>query len=165
MNNVFTELYNELHSLSFLEKNPLKSFLIATKFHAILIFFIASQKDYKSTLEDICYNISSKVIYMTLSLFSITIFAFYNGVITSEMTFQSPSPRIKSMQDILNYGADIKLHKTVLFYFEGSPPNSPARKVLEMMLEQDPELNNRDKNVISPTGNAATPGILSSPSY
>ena len=62
MNNVFTELYNELHSLSFLEKNPLKSFLIATKFHAILIFFIASQKDYKSTLEDICYNISSKVI-------------------------------------------------------------------------------------------------------
>jgi len=62
MDKVFLELYKELHSLSFLEKNPLKSFLFATKFHAILIFFISSQKNYKSTLEEICYNISPKVI-------------------------------------------------------------------------------------------------------
>lgn len=62
MEKIFNELYKNLHNTGYREKNPLKSFLFNTKQHTLLIFYIASQKNKKSTLEEICYNISPKMI-------------------------------------------------------------------------------------------------------
>ena len=62
MDKIFSQLYKNLHNTGYKEVNPLKSFLFNTKQNAILIFYIASQKEKKSTLEDICYNVSPKVI-------------------------------------------------------------------------------------------------------
>ena len=62
MEKIFNELYKNLHNSGYREKNPLKSFLFNTKQHSLLIFYIASQKNKKSTLEEICYNISPKMI-------------------------------------------------------------------------------------------------------
>ena len=62
MEKIFNELYKNLHNTGYREKNPLKSFLFNTKQHSLLIFYIASQKNKKSTLEEICYNISPKMI-------------------------------------------------------------------------------------------------------
>ena len=62
MEKIFNELYKNLHNTGYREKNPLKSFLFNTKQHSLLIFYIASQKNKKSTLEEICYNVSPKMI-------------------------------------------------------------------------------------------------------
>tara|TARA_X000000368_G_scaffold283764_1_gene225319 strand:+ start:132 stop:491 length:360 start_codon:yes stop_codon:yes gene_type:complete len=62
MEKIFLEVYKDLHNSGYKEENPLKRFLFSTKQHAILIFYISSLNDKKSTLEDICYNISPKVI-------------------------------------------------------------------------------------------------------
>ncbi|MDC6478063.1 MarR family winged helix-turn-helix transcriptional regulator [Candidatus Pelagibacter sp.] len=62
MEKIFNELYKNLHNSGYREKNPLKSFLFNTKQHSLLIFYIASQKNKKSTLEEICYNVSPKMI-------------------------------------------------------------------------------------------------------
>ena len=62
MEKIFLEVYKDLHNSGYKEENPLKKFLFSTKQHAILIFYISSLNDKKSTLEDICYNISPKVI-------------------------------------------------------------------------------------------------------
>ena len=62
MEKIFNELYENLHNTGYREKNPLKSFLFNTKQHSLLIFYIASQKNKKSTLEEICYNVSPKMI-------------------------------------------------------------------------------------------------------
>ena len=62
MDKIFAQLYKNLHNTGYKEINPLKSFLFQTKQNVILIFYIVSQKHGQSTLEDICYNISPKVI-------------------------------------------------------------------------------------------------------
>lgn len=62
MEEVFFKLYSDLHNAAYKDSNPLKKFLFTTKQHAILIFFITSQKNMQCTLEEICYNVSSKVI-------------------------------------------------------------------------------------------------------
>ncbi|MDB9923289.1 MarR family winged helix-turn-helix transcriptional regulator [Candidatus Pelagibacter sp.] len=62
MEHIFTKIYTDLHNSGYKEKNPLKSFLFNTKQHSILIFYISSQIEKKSTLEEICYNVSPKVI-------------------------------------------------------------------------------------------------------
>ena len=62
MNKIFAQLYENLHNTGYKEINPLKSFLFQTKQNVILIFYIVSQKSRQSTLEDICYNVSPKVI-------------------------------------------------------------------------------------------------------
>jgi DNA-binding MarR family transcriptional regulator len=43
-------------------QDPLKKFLFATRQHVLIIFYIASQVGQKTTLEDICYNVSPKVV-------------------------------------------------------------------------------------------------------
>ena len=62
MEKIFLEVYKDLHNSGYKEEDPLKRFLFNTKQHAILIFYISSLSEKKSTLEDICYNISPKVI-------------------------------------------------------------------------------------------------------
>ena len=62
MEKIFSELYRGLHSATFVSSDPIKNFLFNTKHNLLLLFFIASQPDQKSTLEDVCYNISSKII-------------------------------------------------------------------------------------------------------
>ena len=62
MEKIFSQLYNYLHGASYGVNDPLKNFLFSTKQNVILIFYIASQKYKYATLEDICYNISPKVI-------------------------------------------------------------------------------------------------------
>ena len=62
MYKIFFNLYKDLHSSSFINTNPLKSFLFNTKQHVLILFYIASQPEKKSTLEEICYNISGKII-------------------------------------------------------------------------------------------------------
>ena len=62
MNKLFFELYNDLHNSSYKENNLLKKFFFNSKQHVILIFYISSQKNLRSTLEDLCYNISPKII-------------------------------------------------------------------------------------------------------
>ena len=62
MDKIFFNLYKDLHSSSFINTNPLKSFLFNTKQHVLILFYIASQPEKKSTLEEICYNISGKII-------------------------------------------------------------------------------------------------------
>ena len=62
MEKIFNTLYSNLHNAGYKDKSLFKKFLFSTKQHAILIFFISSQKKKQSTLEDICYNVSAKVI-------------------------------------------------------------------------------------------------------
>tara|TARA_B100001769_G_scaffold226308_1_gene187592 strand:- start:41 stop:412 length:372 start_codon:yes stop_codon:yes gene_type:complete len=62
MEKIFSQLYNYLHSASYKNDEPLKSYLFSTKQNVILIFFIISQDNKQATLEEICYNISPKVI-------------------------------------------------------------------------------------------------------
>ena len=62
MEKIFSELYQDLHHSFQRNENPLKNFLFATKQHVLIIFYISSQSNQKTTLEDICYNISPKVV-------------------------------------------------------------------------------------------------------
>tara|TARA_B100001093_G_C26471664_1_gene860897 strand:+ start:367 stop:741 length:375 start_codon:yes stop_codon:yes gene_type:complete len=62
MEKIFTELYKDIHSSVQTQQNPLKKFLFFTRQHVLVIFYIASQLDQKTTLEDICYNVSPKVV-------------------------------------------------------------------------------------------------------
>ena len=62
MEKIFSELYDHLHNASYKNSNALENYLFTTKQHVILIFYIASQVDKSSTLENICFNISPKVI-------------------------------------------------------------------------------------------------------
>jgi len=59
---IFSKLYSDLHNTSYKEHSPLKRFFFNTKQHSLLVFYISSQKNQKSTLEDLCYNISPKII-------------------------------------------------------------------------------------------------------
>ena len=62
MEKIFTELYRDIHNSVQRNENPLKNFLFATRQHVLIIFYISSQTSQKTTLEDICYNISPKVV-------------------------------------------------------------------------------------------------------
>ena len=54
MEKIFSELYDHLHNASYKNSNALENYLFTTKQHVILIFYIASQVDKSSTLENIC---------------------------------------------------------------------------------------------------------------
>ena len=62
MNKIFSELYRDLQSATYVNGDPLKNFLFQSKQSVLILFYIASQKNQKSTLEEICYNISNKII-------------------------------------------------------------------------------------------------------
>ena len=62
MNKIFLELYKDLQSATYVNGDPLKNFLFQSKQSVLILFYIASQKNQKSTLEEICYNISNKII-------------------------------------------------------------------------------------------------------
>ena len=62
MEKIFTELYKDIHSAVQTGQDPLKKFLFATRQHVLIIFYITSQVRQKTTLEDICYNVSPKVV-------------------------------------------------------------------------------------------------------
>ena len=62
MEKLFSDLYSELHKNSYKNEDPLEKFLFTTKQNVILVFYIASLKNKQATLEDICFNISPKVI-------------------------------------------------------------------------------------------------------
>ena len=62
MEKIFTELYKDIHASALTQQSPFKRFLFATRQHVLIIFYIASQIDQKTTLEDICYNVSPKVV-------------------------------------------------------------------------------------------------------
>ena len=62
MEKIFTDLYRDIHNSVQRNENPLKNFLFATRQHVLIIFYISSQTSQKTTLEDICYNISPKVV-------------------------------------------------------------------------------------------------------
>ena len=62
MNKIFSELYKDLQSATYVNSDPLKNFLFQSKQSVLILFYIASQKNQKSTLEEICYNISNKII-------------------------------------------------------------------------------------------------------
>ena len=62
MEKLFIELYKDLHSSSTTQENPLKKFLFSTRQHVLIIFYISSQPEQKTTLEEICFNISPKIV-------------------------------------------------------------------------------------------------------
>ena len=62
MEKIFLELYKDMHNSVQTQQNPFKKFLFSTRQHVLIIFYIASQLDQKTTLEDICYNVSPKVV-------------------------------------------------------------------------------------------------------
>ena len=62
MEKIFTELYKDIHSAAQTGQDTLKKFLFATRQHVLIIFYIASQIGQKTTLVDICYNVSPKVV-------------------------------------------------------------------------------------------------------
>ena len=62
MEKIFLELYKDIHNSVQTQQNPFKKFLFLTRQHVLIIFYIASQLDQKTTLEDICYNVSPKVV-------------------------------------------------------------------------------------------------------
>ena len=62
MEEIFTQLYKDIHNSAQRNEDTLKSFLFSTRQHVIIIFYITSQKDQKTTLEDVCYNVSPKVV-------------------------------------------------------------------------------------------------------
>ena len=62
MDKIFSKLYNDIHNSAQSKEDPYKKFLFTTRQHVLIIFYIASNVDQKTTLEDICYNISPKVV-------------------------------------------------------------------------------------------------------
>ena len=62
MEKIFEQLYRDIHNSAQAQQDPFKKFLFFTRQHVLIIFYIASQKDQKTTLEDICYNVSPKVV-------------------------------------------------------------------------------------------------------
>ena len=62
MNKIFSELYKDIHNSAQSQEHPYKKFLFSTRQHVLIIFYIASQVEQKTTLEDICYNVSPKVV-------------------------------------------------------------------------------------------------------
>ena len=62
MEKIFTELYKDIHNSVQTQQNPFKKFLFLTRQHVLIIFYIASQLNQKTTLEDICYNVSPKIV-------------------------------------------------------------------------------------------------------
>ena len=62
MENIFNKLYDDIHGSARSEQNPFKKFLFTTRQHVLIIFYIASQSEQKTTLEEICYNVSPKVV-------------------------------------------------------------------------------------------------------
>ena len=62
MNKIFLELYKDIHNSAQSQEYPYKKFLFSTRQHVLIIFYIASQLEQKTTLEDICYNVSPKVV-------------------------------------------------------------------------------------------------------
>ncbi len=62
MERIFSQLYEDIHNSVQPQQNPFKKFLFSTRQHVLIIFYIASQLDQKTTLEDICYNVSPKVV-------------------------------------------------------------------------------------------------------
>ena len=62
MNKIFSELYRDLQSANYVNGDPLKNFLFQSKQSVLILFYIASQKNQKATLEEMCYNISNKII-------------------------------------------------------------------------------------------------------
>ena len=62
MEKIFNELYMDMHNSVQTQEDPFKKFLFSTRQHVLIIFYIASQHDQKSTLEDICFNVSPKVV-------------------------------------------------------------------------------------------------------
>ena len=62
MNKIFLELYKDIHNSAQSQEYPYKKFLFSTRQHVLIIFYISSQVGQKTTLEDICYNVSPKVV-------------------------------------------------------------------------------------------------------
>ena len=62
MEQIFNKLYEDIHSSAKADQSSFKKFLFATRQHVLIIFYITSQREQKTTLEDICYNISPKVV-------------------------------------------------------------------------------------------------------
>ena len=62
MEKIFTELYKDIHRSVQAGQDPIRKFLFETRQHVLIIFYIASQVGQKTTLEDICYNVSPKVV-------------------------------------------------------------------------------------------------------
>ena len=62
MEKIFTELYKDIHNAAQSNSDPLKKFLFVSRQHILIIFYISSQIKQKTTLEDICYNVSPKVV-------------------------------------------------------------------------------------------------------
>ena len=62
MEAIFSKLFNDLHLATYKGGDKFKKFLFNTKQNIILIFYIASQKSHQATLEQICFNISPKVV-------------------------------------------------------------------------------------------------------
>ena len=51
-----------MHYASTTQEDPLKKFLFSTRQHILIIFYITSHPEQKTTLEDICFNISPKIV-------------------------------------------------------------------------------------------------------
>ena len=62
MEKLFSELYKDIHDAVKSQQDPFRKFFFSTRQHVLIIFYIASNVDQKTTLEDICYNISPKVV-------------------------------------------------------------------------------------------------------
>tara|TARA_B100001057_G_scaffold227915_1_gene228210 strand:+ start:268 stop:642 length:375 start_codon:yes stop_codon:yes gene_type:complete len=62
MEKIFTELYRDIHNSVQSQLNPHRKFFFTTRQHVLIIFYIASQPDQRTTLEEICYNISTKIV-------------------------------------------------------------------------------------------------------
>ena len=62
MERIFTELYKDIHESAQAGQDPFKRFLFGTRQNTLIIFYVASQVGQKTTLEDICYNVSPKVV-------------------------------------------------------------------------------------------------------
>ena len=62
MDKIFSKLYKDIHNSAQSNEDPYKKFLFTTRQHVLIIFYIASNVDQKTTLEDICYNVSPKVV-------------------------------------------------------------------------------------------------------
>ena len=62
MERIFTELYKDIHESAQAGQDPFKRFLFGTRQNILINFYVASQVGQKTTLEDICYNLSPKVV-------------------------------------------------------------------------------------------------------
>ena len=101
----------------------------------IMIFSSFIQRDHSHHL----YGLSSKITFITMSLFTFLIFVHYTSLLVSLMTFNTKTIVTETFQDILDQDMELTVFPNTFFdeYLKNSNKDTVQNKVYQKMLKQD----------------------------